>query len=127
MSTPPNVEPARHGIDEEATSESLQGWIAPLTTERLLRQAVEQAFDYRGDVTLKLKTGETVEGFVFDRTVSASLAASYLRILPSTSDERRKVAYIEITSLEFTGRDAAAGKSWEAWAKKHAAQPVNAH
>jgi hypothetical protein len=29
------------------------------------------------------------------------------------------IAYIDIAGLAFTGRDAAAGKSWEAWVKKY--------
>ena len=29
------------------------------------------------------------------------------------------VSYSEIARLEFTGRDTAAGKSWETWVKKY--------
>ena len=29
------------------------------------------------------------------------------------------IAYTDIASLAFTGRDPAAGKSWEAWVKKY--------
>ena len=32
-----------------------------------LAEAVEEAFDYRGDVTIELKTGERLEGYIFDR------------------------------------------------------------
>jgi len=30
------------------------------------------------------------------------------------------VSYAEIAALAFSGRDTAAGKSWEAWMKKYA-------
>jgi len=30
------------------------------------------------------------------------------------------VSYADIAALAFTGRDTAAGKSWEAWMKKYA-------
>jgi hypothetical protein len=30
-----------------------------------------------------------------------------------------KIAYSEIAALAFSGRDPAAGKSWEAWVKKY--------
>jgi len=38
-----------------------------------LREALEKAFDYRGNITFTLKTAE-VEGYVFDRRPSTSLA-----------------------------------------------------
>ena len=38
-----------------------------------LAAAIEQAFDYRGDVTMTLKNGERLEGYIFDRVPSAPL------------------------------------------------------
>ena len=101
------------------TRETLQGWVPPLASESELRAALEQAFDYRGDVTITLKSGETVVGYVFDRRPGKSLADSYVRVLPQDSHQRRDIAYAEIAALAFTGRDTAAGKSWEAWVKKY--------
>jgi hypothetical protein len=42
-----------------------------------------------------------------------------VRVLPPESQQRRDIAYGEIAALGFTGRDTAAGKSWEAWVKKY--------
>jgi len=39
--------------------------------------------------------------------------------LPRDSNQRTKVAYADIAALSFSGRDTAAGKSWEAWVKKY--------
>ena len=91
----------------------------PVATESELRAALEQAFDYRGDMTITLKSGETVVGYVFDRRPGKSLADSYVRVLPQESQQRRDISYAEIAALAFTGRDTAAGKSWEAWVKKY--------
>ena len=99
--------------------ETLQGWVPELASEDELREALEKAFDYRGDVTLSLKDGSKVEGYVFDRVSGPTLASSFVRILPKGSNQRVKIAYLEIASLIFTGRDTAAGKSWEAWIKKY--------
>lgn len=99
--------------------ESLQGWVPPVATESELRAALEQAFDYRGDITLTLKTGDTIIGYVFDRRPGRSLTDSYVRILPQESQQRREISYAEIAALAFTGRDSAAGKSWQAWVKKY--------
>ena len=99
--------------------ESVQGWIPELATEEELRIALEKAFDYRGDVTLTLKNGNKIEGYVFDRIAGPSLQTSFARVLVKDSNERKKFAYADIAALAFTGRDAAAGKSWEAWVKKY--------
>jgi hypothetical protein len=84
-----------------------------------LRIALEKAFDYRGDVTLTLKDNSKIEGYIFDRVAGSTLASSFVRILPKDSSSRLKVAYADIAALAFTGRDTAAGKSWEAWVHKY--------
>jgi len=104
---------------ETVMRETLQGWVPTLAAENELRNALEQAFDYRGDVTIKLKNGETVIGYVYDRRPGKSLADSYVRVLPQDSHPKRDIAYAEIAELAFSGRDTAAGKSWEAWVKKY--------
>jgi len=99
--------------------ESVQGWVPKLATEDELRMALEKAFDYRGDVTLTLKDNSKIEGYLFDRTTGSSLASSFVRVLPKDSKQKLKVAYADIAALAFTGRDTAAGKSWEAWVGKY--------
>ena len=102
------------------TRESLQGWIPELASENELRAALEQAFDYRGDITLTLKSGEEVVGYVFDRRTGKSLTDSYARVLTQAEGKRRDIAYADIAALNFSGRDTAAGKTWESWVKKYA-------
>jgi hypothetical protein len=99
--------------------ESVQGWIPELATAEELRIALERAFDYRGDITVTLKDGSKIEGYVFDRVNGPTLETSFARILLKDSNERQKVAYADIRALAFSGRDAAAGKSWEAWVRRY--------
>ena len=99
--------------------EGLQGWIPELANEDDLREALEKAFDYRGDITITRKDGAKVEGYIFDRVTGATLSSSFVRLLPKDSNQRIKIAYSEIAGLAFSGRDTAAGKSWEAWVKKY--------
>ena len=99
--------------------ESVQGWVPKLATEEELRIALEKAFDYRGDVTLTLKDNSKIEGYLFDRVTGPSLTTSFVRVLPKDSTQKLKVAYANIAALAFTGRDTAAGKSWEAWVAKY--------
>lgn len=99
--------------------ETLQGWIPSLATDEELREALEKAFDYRGDVSITRRDGTKFEGYVFDRVSGKTLESSFVRLLPKDSNQRVKIGYAEIAALAFSGRDTAAGKSWEAWVKKY--------
>jgi hypothetical protein len=102
--------------------ENLEGWIPQLAGEDELRQALEKAFDYRGDVTMTLKSGERIEAYIFNRQSGATLAESYVQYFTPSANDKRKVSYAEIARLEFTGKDRAAGKHWEAWVEKYNAK-----
>jgi hypothetical protein len=99
--------------------EQIEGWIPELASEEELRSALEQAFDYRGDVTITRKDGSRIEGYIFDRRNGKTLADSVVRIIPKDSQEKTSIAYSDIAALLFSGRDMAAGKSWEAWLKNY--------
>jgi len=101
--------------------ENLQGWIPQLATESDVRAIIEKAFDYRGDVTItrKDKEGSQATGYLFDRRIGPTLANSVVRLMLATSSERPAIPYSEIAAIAFTGRDTAAGKSYEAWVKKY--------
>ena len=69
--------------------ENLEGWIPSLATPAEINEALEKAFDYRGDVTLTRKDGTEVQGYIFDRRTGPTLNDSVVRILPSTSREKK--------------------------------------
>jgi hypothetical protein len=98
--------------------EKMEGWIPELASEAELRDALEKAFDYRGDVTITRKDGSRVEGYVFDRRTGPTLEASVVRLITQNS-QKISIAYSDIAALAFSGRDTAAGKSWEAWVRKY--------
>ena len=98
--------------------ENLQGWIPQLASEADIRAVIEKAFDYRGDVTITRKNGAEVTGYLFDRRIAPTLERSVVRLLLATA-ERPSIPYSEIVAIAFTGRDTAAGKSYEAWVKKY--------
>jgi hypothetical protein len=99
--------------------ENLQGWIPALATEADIRAVIEKAFDYRGDVTITRKGGAEITGYLFDRRIGPTLETSLVRLMLATSNERPAIPYSEIAAISFTGRDTAAGKSYEAWVKKY--------
>jgi hypothetical protein len=99
--------------------ENLEGWIPQLAGEEEIRQALEKAFDYRGDITITLKNGGKIEGYIFDRRTGRTLADSVVRLYPKSGNQKLAISYSDIAALAFTGKDTAAGKSWEAWMKKY--------
>ena len=102
-----------------AARKNLEGWVPPLASAAEVRAALEKAFDYRGDVTITLRDGTAIEGYVFDRREGPALSDCTVRLFPRDREEKVTVRYAEIARLAFTGRDTAAGKSWETWVKKY--------
>jgi hypothetical protein len=99
--------------------ENLEGWIPELASEADLQVALEKAFDYRGDISLTFKSGDKVEAYVFNRHTGSSLADSYVQYFASNAPDKKKATYADIARIEFSGKDRAAGKHWEAWVKKY--------
>jgi hypothetical protein len=99
--------------------EKLEGWVPELASDEEVRQALEKAFDYRGDVTITRKDGSKIEGYIFDRRTGKTLADSAVRLFPRDADQKISIPYSEIAALAFSGRDTAAGKSFEAWVRKY--------
>ena len=95
---------------------SLEGRVFRPASRAELTEAVELAFDYRGDVTLGLASGESVVGYLFNR--EADGPDPWIELFPADDPAPRRIAYATITFFAFTGEDTANGKSWEAWVSK---------
>jgi hypothetical protein len=102
-----------------AKHEQLEGWIPELANDEDLRDALEKAFDYRGDVTITTKDGERIEAYIFNRSTGTTLAESYVQYFSPKSSGKLKLSYADIARLEFSGKDRAAGKHWEDWLKAY--------
>ena len=71
-------------------------------------------------MTITLKSGQKIEGYIFDRKIKGpSLAECFIRVMPKDSTEKLSIAYSDVAALAFSGRDTAAGKSFAAWVKKY--------
>ena len=95
---------------------SLEGRVFRPASHMELAEAVELAFDYRGDVTVALTSGESVVGYLFNRDAADS--NPWIEVFPADNPAPRRIAYAQIASLAFTGEDTANGKSWETWVSK---------
>ena len=98
---------------------SLQGKTADSSDPQSLSSAIDEAFDYRGDVTITTASGQTIQGYIFDKSSGSTPAESYIRIIPTKGGDRVTIFYDDINILKFTGRDTAAGKSFDTWIKKY--------
>jgi hypothetical protein len=119
------IEQLRHQSADELETiagrdrEQLEGWIPAMASDAEIREALEKAFDYRGDITITRKDGSQVVGYLFDRRQGSSLSDSFVRVIPTNEQTKLNIAYSDIAALAFTGRDTAAGKTFEAWVKKY--------
>lgn len=91
----------------------------PRSSEELA-EAIEQAFGFRGDITLELSSGVSIEGYVFNRQGTGP--APNLQIFPKNQSEVMTIQYDQIVTIAFTGEDTASGKSWDAWIAKKESQ-----
>jgi len=97
--------------------ESLQGQTFHPQNDAELAHAIDKAFDYRGDVTLVLDDGTSIEGYLSNR----DHAGRMIEFFPRNGDITR-FHYARIRSISFVGQDTADGKSWENWMAKKADQ-----
>jgi len=103
---------------------SLEGWSPEITDAATLAAVVEQAFDYRGDVTLDLDDGRQVDGYLFNR--DGDVAEPFVQLFEPGEANPSTIPYARIRALRFTGKDTAAGNSYAAWLQlKQAAKAVS--
>ena len=97
-------------------SDSSEGLTVRPTSPDELRRILEEAFHYRGDVTLHLLSGERVEGYLFNRDFEGEVP--YAQMFVVGLNGPRRIPCSEIVAISFTGEDTASGNDWEAWARK---------
>ena len=86
-----------HQTSTGATQEASDNRVAEL---------VERAFQYRGDVTVRVNDGSAVTGYLFNRNASAS--EPFAQLFETQTGREVAVPYHSIAEVLFTGRDTAA-------------------
>ncbi len=100
-----------------APERSLEGWTPVIGVEATLEDVVDLAFDYRGDVTVVRTDGTVLTGYVYNRDRHAP--EPYLQLFTPDGGAHR-LRYADVAGIRFTGKDTAAGKSYEAWRRRRA-------
>jgi hypothetical protein len=75
---------------------------------------IDQAFEYRGFVTVSKRSGEQLVGFVYDRT------PTHVELFDESATQRIRVAVDEIATIELSGEDSAA-KAQRIWERRKGA------
>jgi hypothetical protein len=98
------------------SSDSSEGRTFRPTSSDELRRILEEAFHYRGDVTLHLQSGARVQGYLFNRDFGGDVP--HVQMFVEGLNGPRQIPCSEIIAISFTGEDTASGNDWEAWARK---------
>jgi len=77
---------------------SLQGAVFTFQSDKDRFEAVDQAFHYRGDVTLTVRD-EQVEGYIFNRDPKAT--PPRIEVFVKGGDEPQIIPYADITAIAF--------------------------
>ena len=100
---------------------SLEGWEPVVGAQTRLEDVIDRAFDYRGDVTVLRRDGTELVGYLFNRNAEAS--PPFVQMFDRAGDGPFTIPYREILTIRFTGKDTAAGKSYEAWLRRKIDRP----
>jgi hypothetical protein len=92
---------------------SLEGWDSGSVDGATLAEVVEHAFDYRGDITVRLDDGRQIEGYLFNR--DCEVAEPFVKVFERGEAAPLTIPYARIRAIRFTGKDTAAGNSYAAW------------
>lgn len=106
-----------HGANK---GDSLEGRVFRPCSFVELAEAITLAFDYRGDVTLELLSGEILNCYLFNREPSGGDPC--VEVFTANEAAPRVIPYSQISAISFTGQDTASGKSWETWVAKKESQ-----
>ena len=101
-----------------AEEKSLEGWVPTLDDSLNVEEVIEMAYDYRGNTTIVKTDGTSVEGYIFNR--ASEVREPFLEYFDKSGGGPYTLSYSQVANVEFSGKDTAAGKSWEAWQRRKA-------
>ena len=94
-----------------------QGATAGPDDRERLERFIRDAVDYRGDVTIvRDGASDPIVGYLFECTGPDG----ELRILPTDGGDRITIRVDEVREITVSGRDTAAGKTFENWVRRYA-------
>ncbi len=76
-----------------------------MTLSNEVSKQIDEAFDFRGHVTVTFTDGKTLEGYLFNRELAPMKGEGYIEIIPKNSEERLRFPAASVKSVTLTGKD----------------------
>jgi hypothetical protein len=77
--------------------------------------AIDEAFRYRGDVSVETTDGRVLEGFLYNRDARPRHGSPYLELLVRADGSEVRVPYAQVAAVHLSGKDMADGRIYAAW------------
>ena len=79
-----------------------------MTLSNEVAAQINEAFDFRGHVTVSFTDGKTLEGYLFNRELTPMNGEAYIEMIPKDTDQRLRFPAASVKSVAITGKDFAA-------------------
>ena len=79
-----------------------------MTLSNEVAAQIDEAFDFRGHVTVSFTDGKTLEGYLFNRELTPMNGEAYIEMIPKDTDQRLRFPAASVKSVAITGKDFAA-------------------
>lgn len=66
---------------------------------------IDEAFDFRGHVTVTFQDGKTLEGYLFNRELRPLRGEAYIEVIPKDRDDRLRFPAASVKSVVLSGKD----------------------
>lgn len=76
-----------------------------MTLSNETAKQIDEAFDFRGHVTVTFADGKTLEGYLFNRELAPMKGEAYIEMIPKNSDDRLRFPAASVKSVAITGKD----------------------
>ena len=76
-----------------------------MTLSKEVATQIDEAFDFRGHVTVAFSDGKTLEGYLFNRELAPMTGEAYIEVIPKDSDQRLRFPAATVKSVAITGKD----------------------
>ena len=76
-----------------------------MSLDQQIADQIDAAFDFRGHVTVTLKDGRSIEGYLFNRELSPARGRAYVEVIRKDSDERVRFDADDVARVALSGKD----------------------
>lgn len=76
-----------------------------MTLSNEIAAQIDEAFDFRGHITVHFTDGKSVEGYLFNRELAPLKGEAYIEVMPKDTDQRLRYPADTVKSVALTGKD----------------------